>query len=343
MRFECYSDWDQLASLKNELFSQSSLTSLFLSAAWFRTLSASIAQDSQPVRFACVQDDQSLLALLPVIILENHQWQSFTHRYTALYSLLMNTGLREEVLQCMAEGVSRLSVRSIHMYPVADDDQKLLILQQSMEPFGFRSQSGFRFYNWYHRTQGQSFGQYISTRPSKLRNTIDRKRRKLEREHEYRFSIYRGAEVEAALEDYHAAYHASWKAHEQYRDFLDTLAINMSEPDWTRLAVLYIDDEPAAAQLWFVVHGKASIFRLAYDEKWKAFSPGTLLTAWLMEYVLDVDRVDEIDFLVGNESYKQDWMTARRERYSLTLYREPEQKKKGFVSGLKDMFTPRSN
>ena len=38
----------------------------------------------------------------------------------------------------------------------------------------------------------------------------------------------------------------------------------------------------AAAQLWFFVQGKASIFRLAYDEEWKRYSPGSILTAYLM-------------------------------------------------------------
>jgi CelD/BcsL family acetyltransferase involved in cellulose biosynthesis len=159
----------------------------------------------------------------------------------------------------------------------------------------------------------------MAERPALLRNTITRKRRKLEREHDCDIKMYRGGEVRDALPDYHAAYSASWKAYEQYGALLDALAVNLSVPDWTRLAVLYIDGEPAAAQLWFVVHGKASIFRLAYDERWKQYSTGSILTAWLMQYVIDTDMVDEIDFLTGNESYKQDWMSERRQRISMTF------------------------
>jgi hypothetical protein len=36
-----------------------------------------------------------------------------------------------------------------------------------------------------------------------------------------------------------------------------------------------------------------------------------------MQYVIDIDKVEEIDFLTGNEVYKQDWMSVRRQRWRL--------------------------
>jgi CelD/BcsL family acetyltransferase involved in cellulose biosynthesis len=120
------------------------------------------------------------------------------------------------------------------------------------------------------------------------------------------------------MADYHAVYTASWKANEQYVDFLDGMVAALSKPGWSRLAVLYVGNSPVAAQLWFVVHGRASIFRLAYDEAWRQYSPGSILTGHLMEYVIDTDRVEEIDFLTGNDAYKQDWMSERRERFLLS-------------------------
>ena len=54
--------------------------------------------------------------------------------------------------------------------------------------------------------------------------------------------------------------------------------------------------------------------------------------SYLMEYVIDTDKVDEIDFLTGNDRYKQDWMSERRERWELTCVRksEPEVKANRF-------------
>jgi CelD/BcsL family acetyltransferase involved in cellulose biosynthesis len=87
-----------------------------------------------------------------------------------------------------------------------------------------------------------------------------------------------------------------------------------SRPRWSRLAVLYVQDQPIAAQLWFVLGRNASIFRLNYDQAWRHYSSGSILTSFPMEYVIDTDKVDEIDFLTSNEAYKQDWMSDRRER-----------------------------
>ena len=316
------------------LFDQCGKASMFFTREWFETLSATALEQGQSVLLVCVineagvnetgDDNAQLLALLPLLESAGEHWRSCSHRYSALYSLLLDNLLlaedkQDDVLICLAEGLRQLPFSTLRLEPVADDDSNLIKLQAALASSGFECHRNFFFYNWYHLTHGQSFDEYMAERPAQLRNTIARKRRKLAREHDCSIRMYRGDEVEQALSDYHAAYSSSWKAYEQYGALLDALAINLAVPDWTRLAVLYIDGEAAAAQLWFVVQGKASIFRLAYDEAWKQYSPGSILTAWLMQYVIDTDGVEEIDFLTGNESYKQDWMSARRIRSRLVL------------------------
>jgi CelD/BcsL family acetyltransferase involved in cellulose biosynthesis len=56
-----------------------------------------------------------------------------------------------------------------------------------------------------------------------------------------------------------------------------------------------------------------------------------------MAYVIDTDKVEEIDFLTGNEAYKQDWMSERRERWGLTCVnrRKPKGRFYLFVESLK--------
>ena len=128
------------------------------------------------------------------------------------------------------------------------------------------------------------------------------------------------------MSDYYAVYNSSWKANEQYVDFLDGIVSGFSKQDWSRLAILYIKEQPVAAQLWFVSHDKANIFRLSYDETWKQYSPSSILTSFLMEHVINTDKVKEIGFLTGNDSYKQDWMSDRRERFVLSCVNSVEPK-----------------
>lgn len=325
MKFVCYRQWRQLPPGIDDLFEQGARTSLFISQHWLETLYFN-AFDNQNLLLASVVDEDRVLALLPLITHENGHWQSLSHRYTSFYSPLLATECQTDVLACLAEGLSQLAFRSLRLEPFAEDDSNTQQLIKAMETAGFEHKRHFRFYNWILRTGGQPFDAYMQGRPTRLRNTIARKQRKLERDHGYEIKMFRGNEVKKALSDYHSAYSASWKAYEQYGELFDALATKLSVPDWTRLAVLYAAQKPAAAQLWFVVHGKASIFRLAYDEDWKQYSPGSILTAYLMRYVIDTDEVEEIDFLNGNEAYKQDWMTERRERFGVVFFKPAEAK-----------------
>jgi hypothetical protein len=40
-----------------------------------------------------------------------------------------------------------------------------------------------------------------------------------------------------------------------------------------------------------------------------------------MRHVIDVDRVDTVDYLSGDDDYKRDWMSERGERWGLRVYR----------------------
>ena len=322
MKFACYTDWEQLPGSANSLFAQAEQESFFFSRPWFESLSAMTLDDDQSLLLACVVDGSKLLALLPLVQSPGKTWYALKHRYSSLYSFLLSDHDQEQVLACLAQGLGELPVSAFLLEPVAGDDQDLSGLQRAMEVAGFSCEHMFRFYNWVYHVRGQSFAEYMAGRPARLRNTIARKSRKLEREQGYEIRLFTGAEVPAAMSDYYAVYSASWKANEQYPGFVDDMVARFSQAGWIRLAVLYINGQPAAAQLWFVIHDKASIFRLSYDKVWKPYSPGSILTSYLMQYVIESDRVNEIDFLTGNDAYKQDWMSERRQRFALSCVKQ---------------------
>ena len=321
MNFVCYTSWDQLPESANVLFEQGEKDCIFFSRPWFENVTTAL-DDDQSIQLACVVSGNKIMAMLPLIASVGNTWQSLKHRYTTHFSLLLADPEHDQdlqrVLTCLVQGLSQLPLRSLLLEPVADNDDRINDLQKTMEVAGFYCERLFRLYNWVYYVQGQSYDDYMAARPAWLRNTIFRKQRKLDREHGYEIRLFTGNEVPQAMSDYYAAYSASWKANEQYVDFMDDIVADFSRPGWSRLAILYVKEQPVAAQLWFVLHGKASIFRLAYDESWKPYSPGSILTSFLMEYVIDADKVEEIDFLTGNESYKQGWMSDRRERYALS-------------------------
>ncbi len=178
----------------------------------------------------------------------------------------------------------------------------------------------FRFGNWFH-DQITSFDDYKNTLPSQLKNTIERRQKKLDKNHVWEFKVYTKIdEIEPAYKEYKYLYQLRWNKEEGNNDFVDAVVLDLAEKNQLRLGILYIDNKPAAAQLWFSVDQTASIFKLAYDESFKKYSPGTLLTYKMAQYLIEQDRVSKLDFLSGDDLYKKQWMSKRDEKWGIIAF-----------------------
>ncbi|MFK5893672.1 MAG: GNAT family N-acetyltransferase [Pseudomonadota bacterium] len=337
MKFVCFTDWTQLPKSANVLFDKGTKENMSFSRPWFENLVDTALKTDQSMLLACVTEGDTMLAILPLIQQTDGHWESLSHSYSTHYTILFQGSEKSQTLACLASGLNLLPFKTLRLKPFDENDQKVHGLRQAMENIGISCHLGFRFYNWSYSLQGQSFEQYMARRPGSVRNTIARKERKLEREQGYHIRLFTDQQVPQAMADYNVVYKASWKAAEVSKDIMVSLIERFAKMGWLRLAVLYIQGQPVAAQIWFVVHSKASIFRLAYDESWKQYSPGSILTKFLMEYVIDTDKVDEIDFLTGNERYKQDWMSQRNARWEMVCAntRKPRKISEQFIESLK--------
>src|SRR5690606_24702470 len=162
---------------------------------------------------------------------------------------------------------------------------------------------------------GRSYEQYLVERPGPLRTTLKRKAKKVEVTIFDRFD----AEAWAAYEDIYAE---SWKPEEGDPPLLRRFAEAEGAAGRIRIAVARHEGEPVAAQFWTVEDGTAYIHKLAHRESAKPLSPGTTLTAALMERTIDGDGVAEVDFGTGDDAYKRDWMDGSRPRYRLQCWRK---------------------
>ena len=122
------------------------------------------------------------------------------------------------------------------------------------------------------------------------------------------------------LADYQSVYASSWKQAEPHADFIPGLISLCARKGWLRMGVARLQGRAIAVQLWMVAQGKVEIYKLAYDEAYKAYSPGTLLTQLLMQHVFEQDAAVEIDYLIGDDDYKRGWMSQRRERWGIIAF-----------------------
>ncbi|MGX7952669.1 GNAT family N-acetyltransferase [Tsuneonella sp. HG249] len=166
---------------------------------------------------------------------------------------------------------------------------------------------------------GRSFVEYWQSRPGPMRTTHKRKAKRVAVTVLDHFDP-------AAWAEYEAVYRESWKPREGDSAFLRAFAEAEGAAGRLRLGIARADGEAVAAQFWTVESGTAYIHKLAHREIAKPLSAGTTLSAALFERVIDVDRVELVDFGTGNDPYKRDWMELDRPRYRIDCL-DPRQPK----------------
>ena len=189
-------------------------------------------------------------------------------------------------------------------------------LRAAFDRAGFATQPFFHFGNWYETfAPGEGFEAYWQARPSKLRNTVKRKGKKLDRDTDAVFDLHTDPKTVAeGIEAYRTIYASSWKDPEPYPDFTEGLIHTAAASGNLRLGVLSVDGVPAAAQLWLLCRGRATIFKLAYDETFRQMSTGSILSAHMLRHVVDVD------YGRGDDPYKAEWLPRRRERWGFLAF-----------------------
>jgi len=330
-RVVTYAGFADLPEKYQPFFAENATESFFLSLPWFRNFCATALDPYDEIRIfaaergdACGTPVAALLARSP----RRGSWQvtprmlySLTNFYTSFYAPLVSRsnplpGALETLVRAIC--ADKPSWDAVDLKWLDSDAPVFGELQQAFGAAGMVVQTYFSAGNWYLPTNGISFREYWEGLRSSVRNIAKSKNKKLERSRRAHLEISTSSNrLDSAIEAYERVYAASWKVPEPYPGFTRGLIRTCAEQGWLRLGIVRIDGEPAAAQLWIVNSGKAAIYKIAYDKRFADLSVGSFLTTHMMEYVLDVDRVREVDYLTGDDKYKRDWMTHRRERWGV--------------------------
>ncbi|MDR7295153.1 CelD/BcsL family acetyltransferase involved in cellulose biosynthesis [Pelomonas aquatica] len=293
-------------------------------ADWFGLLCDTVFRDASQTSFHVLRRQGRTLAVLPIAKQQgesNSEVGALANYYTTLYSPALEEDLAPEDLLPLVLALRREhGAPAYRFWPMDPATREFELLREALRLAGLRPHAYFAFGNWYLQVEGDWAG-YLKNRSGQLRSTIKRMTKRLAAEDGGRLEIIRDeADMERGIAAYQAVYDASWKVPEPYVDFIPGLIRLCARRGWLRLGVAWIGDKPIAAQLWIVNAGRAHIYKVAYDEAFKAIAPGTLVTALLLEEAIDRDKVAEVDYLIGDDAYKKTWMSHRRERFGLIAY-----------------------
>ena len=321
--------WSDIASLRSEYVQAeqfSSSDNFEKSIDWFELLQKHVFLDDSGTRYYLASDrTQRPLAFLPLHLTtkgRTKQIKSLSNFYTSLYSpFLANNEGSKQLHRLLAESVKDFNGADVMRFaPMDVESLEFKSLLEGIHTLGWIPFRYFCFHNWY-LNKLDNWNDYLRGRSRNLRDSIKRRRKQ--------FAVAGGIieiisgtndDIDTAVADFHEVYRASWKVPEPYPDFIPALIHRLADIGLLRLGIARLNGKPIAAQLWIVTGKTASIYKVAYHEGFSLYSPGTVLTSYLLEHVIETDHVDDVDFLIGDDDYKRKWMSDRRERWGIVAY-----------------------
>jgi GNAT acetyltransferase-like protein len=330
-----YSGLSLLPSQYSTLFDEASLRSFFLSQTWFQNFEETMVHKSERVRIYGVESSGLDNAPVAALLMRHPKqatgpfaplrMEGLSNYYSSYFGPVTSQSFENapEIVQALASALwsDRKMWDVLNLQPLDRSSPIFALLVRAFRDSGMVVQTYFCFGNWYLDLAGRSYAEYFRGLSSVLRKNVPYMTRKLQKTGCARIDLLTTQNgLEKALDDYEKVYKASWKIPEPYPAFIRGLAEKAARSGWLRMGVVYYDDRPAAAQIWIVHARVASIYKVCYDESYSKLSLGTVLTSRLLEYVIDVDRVKVVDYLSGDDAYKRNWMSHRRERWGIAAF-----------------------
>ena len=321
---EVFQHPDQFPPDVQQLFANAEQENFQLGVPWLRNLVNTVFPEHGGVRIYVLRKQSKPVAALPVLAKKtalSQQVESLSNYYTAVYAPLVEEGLNVRDLVPLVRAVrdAHAPLGSLRFAPMNPESTSYRLLLGALQATGLVPFRFFCFGNWYLQAD-DNWITYLKNRSGTLRSTLKRMTKKFAADGGTLELVRGGADLDRGVAAYERVYALSWKQAEPYPNFIPGLVRTCAERGWLRLGVAWLKGEPIAAQIWIVANGNANIYKVAYDEAYKAYAPGTLLTAMLMEQAIEKDRVAEVDYLIGDDPYKMTWMSHRRERWGIIAY-----------------------
>jgi hypothetical protein len=236
------------------------------------------------------------------------QWSSATNFYSLDYGCVVGTN-KPSKCRSLAEAATSKRVDRVTLDFLEDKCATQLKLE--FDASGFYTTLLPKATHWWLPIE-TSYSEYFAMRSSRVQNTVRRAVKKLEHDFKVEIEVVTapGVGLDRAIAAYEEVYADSWKSRELYPIFLPDLIRLCADQDKLALSVLRLNDRPVASQFWIVDNAYAYIYKLAYLNEFAKLSVGTVLTNHMFRWAFD--RVKVIDYGVGNEGYKRDWMTESR-------------------------------
>lgn len=98
-----------------------------------------------------------------------------------------------------------------------------------------------------------------------------------------------------------------------------TLVQRLARRGWLEWHWLKTDGKVIAGLLMFKIAGVQRVYKIAYDEDYRIYSPGTMLLFKVIERAFSNSKINEINFL-GDAKWLRNWQFEKRVNYMVALF-----------------------
>lgn len=318
----------------NNLANRSKDTCPFLCHEWFSVWLNNFIHDNL-IFIVSLSKDDKVLTIVPFIEKKDifrgvkvKMLELIGNVYSPFRSLIfdsvdtINTNEALDAFFLTIKAKSDLSWDIIDFNSIPEENPFMGIARDCLASYNLKFSEHLCFGDWYQDSIKCSGDEYLANIPSNLRKDFQYCKRRLQREGTLDFIVvYSTENLDCYLDMYYEVYGKSWQKQERVGPtFHRDLAKMAAEKGWLRLSFLIHNGFPIAAQFWIISGTSAYILKTVYDQKYKKYSAGKVLTSEMFRYVIDIDKITTIDYVQGDEEYKKDWTPKRRERRGLKVY-----------------------
>ena len=224
-----YRSIDGVPASYDRVFRRAADQNIFLSRDWFEVFCATALVPGTEVLMLGAEDPwHGPSALLPLQLTRRHRGllrPRLLHGLSNFYSMafeVLTDGCTETTQAALKEIVRRISAGDIkwdvfRIEPLDPESQCVKHLAAAFIGAGHFVVETFHFTNWYEAINGRLYEAYLASRPSRLQNTLRRRRKQLDRAHDWRAEIVDNRVLPVpAVDAYKNVYDASGKSPEMY-------------------------------------------------------------------------------------------------------------------------------
>lgn len=304
----------------NNLLERSQTATIFMTYDWAIAVWKVRTEESHPfiLKF---YDGATLVGLAPlhlfhrkfgIKVLQFIPMGLYDYCLAGSLDVLSATGYEEQIVETMMTFLKMRSRRwDVFIWSELNETSpSYSTLTRSAESTGLWLLKEF-IYPTYMLQLPPTWQEYLNQLSPGLRNSIERRTRKIIRECNATFERVSDIEESKRLMQIMFDYHESrWPEHERYRRIALKnlglqLACTMIPKGYLDIHVLKVKDTPVAINWDFRFHGTYLGFRTAHspDGQWSKYSVGTILLAYIIKEAIK-DKLSTFDMLQGEFDYK---------------------------------------